>query len=128
MCFYLELCNWSEITVFSGQPSAVDAQKVRLFQRDLNVPHLLLVSGLVYFLLQDVHLLERVQAVDAVDEDEAVRHGVVMLGEVLAVVEPFGVVEPQLLLHAAIGLHRGHVHILLGLVGLGPLENIDASG
>lgn len=40
----------------------------------LNPPHLFLISGLVDFLLQNVHLLEGLHAVDAVDEYEAVGH------------------------------------------------------
>lgn len=80
---------------------------------------LFLVPGLVYFLLDHVDPPERLQAVDAVDQHEAVRHRVVVFGQVLAIVEPFGVVQPELLLHTAVSLHRGHVHVLLGVGRLG---------
>lgn len=92
---------------------------MRRKQHVMNKPHLFLVSGLVYFFLQNVHLPERLQAVHAVDEHEPVRHREVVFGEVLSIVEPFGVVKPQLFLHTAVSLHRGHVHVLLCLIGLG---------
>lgn len=60
----------------------------------LNQPHLFLVSGLVYFLLQNVHLLERLQAVDTVDQYKAIGHWEVVFREVLSIVEPFGVIKP----------------------------------
>lgn len=68
----------------------------------LNVPHLLLVSGLVDLLLQQVHLLERLQAVHAVDQHETVCHRVVVLWKVLPIVDPFGVIQPQLFLYTSI--------------------------
>jgi len=85
-----------------------------------SVPHLLFVSGLVDFLLQYVDLPEGLQAVHAVDQHEAVRHQVVVLGQVQLLMEALGVVQPQLFLHTAVRLHRGHVHVLLGLTGFRP--------
>lgn len=90
--------------------------------------HLFLVSGLINLLLQEVDFLEGLQAVDAVNQNKAVCHGVVMLWEVSSIVEAFGVIKPQLLLHPPVSFHRGYVHVLLCLTRLCPWTTTGRDG
>lgn len=84
--------------------------------------HLFLVFGLVNLLLEELHALEGLLAVRAVDQHVAVGAGEAVLGELHAVPQAARVVEAHLLAHPSVRLDGAHVNVLLGLDHLGACQ------
>lgn len=81
-------------------------------------PDLFLVSLTVNVLFQELHSLERLYAVDAVNQHKAICKSVVMSRKLYPLAEATGVIEADLLSCAAVCLYGANVDVFKSLHGL----------
>lgn len=74
--------------------------------------HLFLVSMTVNVLLEGLHSLEGLFAVNAVDEHEAIGKGIVVAGELNPIPETSGIIEAHLFPRATVSFYRANVDVL----------------
>lgn len=69
----------------------------------------------VNVLLEGLHSLEGLFAVNAVDEHEAIGKGIVVAGELNPIPETSGIIEAHLFPRATVSFYRANVDVLQGL-------------